>query len=156
MDTQVLVGQLKASKEYLDRSTSCLLEEHSNFTPVEGTFTVAQQIAHVAQTVDWFREGVFGDKGFDMDFEAHGAEVGKVTSLAAAREWLNDAYAKLSDTVASKTMEEMLETLPDGPIMGGAPRTAAVSGTIEHTAHHRGALSVYSRLCGLTPAMPYM
>lgn len=27
---------------------------------------------------------------------------------------------------------------------------------LEHTAHHRGVLTVHSRLCGHTPAMPYM
>jgi len=27
---------------------------------------------------------------------------------------------------------------------------------VEHTAHHRGALTVYSRVLGKVPAMPYM
>ena len=53
-------------------------------------------------------------------------------------------------------MEELSQTLPEGPVMGGAPRLAAVSAIVEHTAHHRGALTVYSRLAGYTPNMPYM
>ena len=46
--------------------------------------------------------------------------------------------------------------LPKDGIMGGAPRMAIVGGIIDHTAHHRGALSVYARLRGKAPAMPYM
>jgi uncharacterized damage-inducible protein DinB len=40
--------------------------------------------------------------------------------------------------------------------MGGLPRYAIVSALTDHTAHHRGALTVYARLLGLVPPMPYM
>jgi uncharacterized damage-inducible protein DinB len=50
----------------------------------------------------------------------------------------------------------MMVPLPPGPVMGGMPRMAIVGAIQDHTAHHRGALTVYSRLCGHTPAMPYM
>jgi uncharacterized damage-inducible protein DinB len=40
--------------------------------------------------------------------------------------------------------------------MGGEPRISILFGILEHTAHHRGALSVYTRLCGKVPLMPYM
>ena len=36
------------------------------------------------------------------------------------------------------------------------PKFVAVSGIVEHTAHHRGSLSTYTRLCGKVPPMPYM
>ena len=49
-----------------------------------------------------------------------------------------------------------LDLLPEGPVMGGAPRLAIVNAITDHTAHHRGTLTVYSRLRGHTPAMPYM
>ena len=39
--------------------------------------------------------------------------------------------------------------------MGGVPRAAILSGITDHTAHHRGALTVYARLLGKTPPMPY-
>ena len=39
--------------------------------------------------------------------------------------------------------------------MSGAPRLAVVSGIVDHTAHHRGALSVYCRLLNKVPPMPY-
>jgi len=57
--------------------------------------------------------------------------------------------------VKSHTAEEWATPLAPGPIMGGAPRLAVFSAIAEHTAHHRGALSVYSRLLGKVPPMPY-
>jgi uncharacterized damage-inducible protein DinB len=39
--------------------------------------------------------------------------------------------------------------------MGGVPRWSVVSAISDHTAHHRGALTVYSRLLGKVPVMPY-
>ena len=47
-------------------------EADSQFRPHEGMMTVAQQVAHTAQTLDWFIEGASRPQGFDLDFEAHG------------------------------------------------------------------------------------
>ena len=52
-----LINQLKTSKVFLDKSTEALTEEDSGITPVEGMMTAAQQMAHIAQTVDWFIDG---------------------------------------------------------------------------------------------------
>ncbi len=125
----VFSNQLLASKDFFDRSTRVLEEGDSQFRPNEGTMTAAQQVAHVAQTLDWFVQGVSRPEGFDLDFERQAKELAAVTSLAAA--------------------------LPEGPIMGGQPMSNIVWGMIEHTAHHRGALTVYSRLLGKVPPMPY-
>jgi uncharacterized damage-inducible protein DinB len=46
--------------------------------------------------------------------------------------------------------------LPDNPILGSVPRWTAIGAILDHTVHHRGALTVYSRMLGLTPPMPYM
>ena len=156
MDVQGIVGQLMSSKEWFDRSSRCLTEVDSKASPGEGQLTAAQQVAHVAQTVDWFIEGAFRPEGFDMDFETMTAEVLKVESLAEAREWLDRSFAHAAEVIGSKSMEELSVPLPEGPVMGGAPRMAIVGAIQDHTAHHRGALTVYSRLCGHVPAMPYM
>jgi uncharacterized damage-inducible protein DinB len=50
---------------------------------------------------------------------------------------------------------ELKRPLPDGPVMGGMPVWQIAGAIVEHTAHHRGALTVYSRLLGKVPAMPY-
>ncbi len=144
-------------KEFFDRATACLAEEDSTFAPTDEMMTAAQQVAHVAHTVDWFIEGAFGDgNGFDMDFAGAAAKIKAVTSLSAARKMLDDAFERAVEVVGNTSMEDMMsKMLPDGPIMGGLPMVAVVSGIDEHTAHHRGALSVYARLCGKVPAMPY-
>ena len=156
MDPSAFVAELKSFKEFFDRSTACLTEEDASFAPVDGVMTVAQTVAHVAQTVDWFFEGAFLPGGFNMDFEKHAAGIAAVDSLAEAREWLERAFASAGKTVLAHSAEEWSEPLPPGPVIGGVPRFAIIGGVNDHTAHHRGALTVYSRLRGHEPAMPYM
>ena len=156
MDPETLAQELKSAKDYFDRSTRCLTEDDSTFKPTEGSMTTAQQVAHVAQTVDWFFEGAFRPEGFDMDFESHAQEVMKVGSLTAARDWLDRSFATAIDKISASSAEELAVPLPDGPIMGGAPRATIVGAIQDHTAHHRGVLTVHSRHRGHTPAMPYM
>ena len=151
-----LLGELAAAKEFFDRSTASLSEDDSAFTPTDGVYTAAQQVAHVAHTVDWFLEGAFRPEGFDMDFEDHNRKIAAVTSLAEARAWLDRAVASAQQTITTKSDEEWMAPLPDGPVMGGQPRAAIFGGITDHTAHHRGALTVYARLRGKTPPMPYM
>ena len=155
MYKQELIRELKLSKEYLDRSSKCLEEADADYSPVDGVFTARQQIAHIAATVDWFLEGAFGG-GFDMDFDSHTAVLDRAKSLGEARQWVERSYAKAVENLESKTAEELNEPLPEGPVMSGQPRRDIFWAIMEHTAHHRGALTVYSRLRGHVPAMPYM
>jgi uncharacterized damage-inducible protein DinB len=155
MNPEILVAELRSTKEYFDRSTRCLTEEDSSFSPGEGTWTVAQQVGHVAQTVDWFVEGAFRPEGFDMDCEKMNAQVTQVRSLGEARAWLDAAFGRAIEFLGARTPEELAQPLPEGGVMGGAPRFAIVSALADHTAHHRGALTVYARLRGRVPAMPY-
>ena len=156
MSQQAYAAKLRSTKEYFDRSTRCLAEDHSGFCPSDGMLTAAQQVAHVAQTVDWFVEGASRPEGFDLDFESHGKALLKVTSLSAARDWLDKSFAAATAYVETLSDEDLKSPLPDGVVMGGAPRSEIFEGIVEYSAHHRGALTVYSRLCGLMPAMPYM
>ena len=151
-----LIGQLNAAYEFFDRSTRSLTEDDSGFAPAEGVFTAANQVAHAAQTIDWFIEGAFSLDGFDMNFEAHEREVRAVRSLAQARAWLKRAIENGTKVIASRTEDEWGQPLPEGPIMGGLPRTAIFGGIADHTAHHRGALTVYARLLGKIPSNPYV
>ena len=148
-------NQLVASKDFFDRSTRVLEESDSAFRPNDAMMTVAQQVAHAAQTLDWFVEGATRPEGFDLDFAAHAAALEAVTSLSAARQALEAAYANAIRFLRSKTPEQLAQPLPPGPVMGGQPISDIVWAMIEHTAHHRGALTVYSRLLGKTPPMPY-
>jgi uncharacterized damage-inducible protein DinB len=146
--------ELQSSQEFFERSTRVLREEDSTFAPTPDQYTAAAHIAHAAGTIDWFLEGAFGS-GFDMNFEEHDRQARSVTSIAAARQMVADAYARALAAVDERSEAEWSEEFPPGVLLAG-PKTSAVYGIVEHSAHHRGALSVYARLRGLTPLMPYM
>ncbi|MEM1205983.1 MAG: DinB family protein [Acidobacteriota bacterium] len=149
-----LLAEIQVTTDFFNRSTDCLTEEHSGFAPSPELMTVAQQVAHVARTYDWFVEAL-RPEGFDLDFEKLEVGVKTATSLNEARAWLERANQQAKDAFGSRTAEELAQPLPEGPVMGGQPRTALVGALVDHTAHHRGVLTVYSRLQGLTPKMPY-
>ena len=153
---QQCVGELAAAHEYFNRSTRNLTEELSGHAPAPGLMTTAQQVAHAAQTIDWFFEGAFRPEGFSMDFEAMGKTIAQVKSLKAAREWFEKSVAKASATLGSKSDAELLAPLPPGPVMGGMPRMAIIGALTDHTAHHRGVLTLHARLNNIVPPMPYM
>ena len=146
---------IKQALSFFSRTCSVFTEEDSAYAPTPAQFTVAQQVAHVAQTIEWFMEGGFGDEGFDLDFASHQVAVRECTSLQEALAWLVRSVDGAAEALADKTPEQMMAPIADGPIMGGEPRAAIVAAIVEHTAHHRGALSVYARLLGYAPPMPY-
>jgi uncharacterized damage-inducible protein DinB len=146
---------VQQSLRFFNNTTSVFTEDDSEYAPDTQQFTVAQHVAHVAQTIEWFMAGGFAEDGFDLDFAKHIEAVRAVTSLADARAWLGRAVAGAVAILEKQTAETMLEPLPDGPVLGGEPRAAVVGAIAEHTAHHRGALAVYARLRGKVPPMPY-
>lgn len=152
--TKLLRHELQASLEFFERSTRVLREEDSLFTPTPDQYSVAAQVAHTALTVDWFLEGAFG-AGFDMNFEEHDRQARAVTSLAVAREMLHAAYARAAKATEEHSDVAWSVEFPKDALMQG-PKSVVVFGIVEHSAHHRGALTVYSRLLGLKPLMPYM
>jgi uncharacterized damage-inducible protein DinB len=153
---QRAVAELSAAQDYFNRSTRNLQEEHSTFRPADGMMTTAQQVAHAAHTIDWFIEGAFRPEGFDMNWEEHAKKVNSYTSLASARQWFDAAIANAKRVISAKSEGDLAAPLPEGPIMGGLPRMAIFGAITDHTAHHRGALTVYARVKGIVPPMPYM
>jgi uncharacterized damage-inducible protein DinB len=156
MDRNCLRDGIRASKEFLDRSTRVLEEEDSNFAPKEGMMTCAQQVAHIGQTINWFLQAASRPEGFDINFEKHAQELKAVSSLKAARQITDRAYAALLEAIDSRPEKDWQGNFPKGMVMSGEPKERIFPAIIEHTAHHRGALTVYSRLRGKKPAMPYM
>lgn len=153
MDRERLINTIKLTKMFFDKSTSKLTEEDSAFKPKDDMFTAAHQVAHVAQTIDWFVNGAFGE-GFDMDFAKHNQKITACNSLTEARAWHQKSNDDLLKRLAELPEEEWAAPI-QGEIMGGAPRFSIVNGIAEHTSHHRGALAVYQRLIGKVPEMPY-
>ncbi len=155
MNKEAMLRGLSSMKEYFERSTRVLEEADSAFTARPGMFSTAQLVAHVAQTIEWFVEGAFAPGGFDTDFETLDKQTRTTTSLKAARQRLDRACAEALKAVETHTEAEWAQPLPAGPIMGGEPRWAIFPAITDHTAHHRGALTVYARLLGKVPLMPY-
>jgi uncharacterized damage-inducible protein DinB len=153
---QASITELENIEKFFNTSTKELTEDLSTFSPSEGMMTASQQVAHAAQTVDWFMEGAFRPEGFDMNFDEHAKVIENVKSVATAREWFTKAMANAKAVIGSKTDADLMTPMAEGPIMGGVPRIAVISAINDHTAHHRGALTVYARLKGKVPPMPYM
>ena len=155
MNKQECLGAVKSMHEFFNNSTRCLTEENSGFCPSAGTFSAAQQVAHTASVIEWFMEGAFSPQGFKLDFEEQDKRVRAVTSLRAARAWLDKAAAGALELIETKSEADWAAPLAQGPIMGGLPRHSVIGAMIDHSAHHRGALTVYARLLGKVPSMPY-
>jgi uncharacterized damage-inducible protein DinB len=155
MTPEEIKGQLNNIKEYFERSTRLLEEEHSTYAPQDGLFTVVGHIAHSAQTIEWFFDSAFGTE-WNMDWAAMDKAVRTVTSLAEARAWFDRAISHAIEVAEAHTAAEWESPFKPNPIMGEIPRHSIVSAVLDHTAHHRGALTVYQRLLGITPLMPYM
>lgn len=148
------VNDLNQALKFFKTTLSGFDEGDSSFAPQPEMFSVAAQVEHVAGTVDWFIAGAFG-KGWDMEFDKHVAEAKAVTSLKDATTHLEKAFANAAKVVGGASDADLLAPIPNDTIMGGAPRAAIIPGIADHTAHHRGALSVYCRLIGKEPPMPY-
>ena len=155
MADNAFAAPIKQALQFFSRTCSVFQEEDSGYAPDPGQFSVAQHVAHVAQTIDWFMDGGFRDEGFNLDFGSQHTAVRQHASLKEAFEYLARAVDGAAEVLDTKTQEELMAPLPAGPIMGGEPRAAIVGAIVEHTAHHRGALAVYARLLGYAPPMPY-
>lgn len=145
---------IRTSKKFFDNATRCFDEADSTFAPKLGMFTLAQQVAHTAQAIEWFVDGAFRSEGMDTNFEAAEKAIRGVTSLKDARAWMDRACAHAIDVIDKKSAAD-LERPIAGAIMAGDPRKAIFEAIADHTAHHRGALAVYARLIGKVPPMPY-
>ncbi len=148
------LGEIAATRRFFDRTTSVFEEADSGFRATPETMTVASQVAHAAQVIDWFREGSLHDR-WDLDFEKQAAATDAVTSLTEARRWLGEAWERLRAEIAAMPEAKLCETIADNPIVPGRPRLYAVRAVVDHCGHHRGALAVYARLAGKVPPMPY-
>ena len=79
-----------------------------------------------------------------------------VTSLTDARAWFTRAVENARSVINTTSTEEWTQPIAEGPVMGGSPRSAIFGAITDHTAHHRGALTIYARLRNKVPPMPYM
>jgi uncharacterized damage-inducible protein DinB len=155
MNPKQAIEMYEMSRRFILAIVNDFEEKDADFAPQEGMMTVVQQIRHTAITVDWFWDGAFTDKGFNMDFDASHAEVKKPSTVAQAVQALKDSYQKCIDALDKLSEDDLKAPLPPNEIFGQAPRETIFGPTADHSAHHRGAMAVYLRLCGKTPKMIY-
>ena len=141
------VAELESTEQFFNRSTRSLTEEHSGVKPAPDVMTAAQQVAHAAQTIDWFIEGAFRREGFDTNFQAHAKAIENCTSLTDARAWFAKAVAVAKATLSSKSNSELTAPIADGPIMGGAPRMAIISAVTPHALRRTFATEMFRAGC---------
>ena len=153
--TEPLQRSLTHMKMFFDRTLSAFDESDAGFTPAPGMFTTAQQVAHAAQTFDWFLEGAFRPEGFATDFPEMERQVREVDTLARAKTWLDQAHGRVLTALKERSAADWAKPIAKNTVMAGAPRSSIIDGLADHTAHHRGSLAVYARLRGKVPPMPY-
>lgn len=150
-----LIKELEMQEKFLLNTINCLSEEDSGYKPNDKMYTVAQHIGHAAETIDWFMEGAFGENGFDMNFDNYEEKMKeKYNSFDNSVKLLKEATVRGIETLKNASDAELMAPIT-GEIMKGAPKLAVIGGITDHSAHHRGALSVYARLLGREPMMPY-
>ena len=147
-----IIGQLRNIRQYFLNTIKCFAEEDSSYAPTEEMYTVAQMVGHTAQTVEWFIDGAFGPDGFDMNFDNYAERMKQYSSLEQSVQYFKNAMEQAIHTISKASDEELVTSIPEGQVMGGAPKMAVVGALADHTAHHRGSLAVYARLLGKTPA----
>lgn len=154
MPNSALAASMSSVQRYFEKTLECFTPQDGEFAPHAGMFTVAQHVAHAAQTVEWFFEGAFRPEGVETDFAALEKDVRAIQDLEDATAWWKSACQEAQDAIANSAEEAWNEPIR-GQIMAGMPRHTILQGITDHTAHHRGALAVYARLLGHEPAMPY-
>jgi len=150
-----LTEQVKTMGRFFLNTISCLEEDDSTFAPKDGVYTVAQLVAHTADTITWFIDGAFGPSGFDMNFENYAERMKKHSSLSQGKQMFEEAIDYALKAINNVDPAELMTPFAEGQIMAGAPKVAVFNAMTDHTAHHRGALGVYARLLGKVPQMPY-
>ena len=118
-----LVKQLETTQTFFKKTLSIFAPEDEGFAPFPELYSVAGHVAHVAESIDWFLEGAFGD-GWDLEFDAMITKAKAVTSLVEASEWMERAFANAIAVVSAASDQVLLESIPDTRIMGrgAAPR----------------------------------
>jgi uncharacterized damage-inducible protein DinB len=154
MNGQQAAERLRQERRFLMNVVEDFKPEHGDFAPLPEMFTVSQQIRHIAADVRWFQEGAFG-KGFDLDFASMERQVRTPATLEQALAELNKAYDDFIEFLETLTERQLLAPLDENPILGTQPRYSVLYANADHTAHHRGALTVYLRLLGIKPKLVY-
>ena len=154
MDGRQAAEHVRQEREYLMKIVGAFESGQGKFRPAEGMITVAQQINHITFMIRWFVQGAFGT-GFDLNPDKSAAATREDLDLNEAIRRLNETYDDYIAFLETLTVAELDAHMPPNPILGEVPRISLLRAQADHTAHHRGVLTVYLRLLGVVPPVIY-
>ncbi|QDE68256.1 MULTISPECIES: DinB family protein [Myxococcus] len=174
------VQKLRKHREYFHRTLECFRDGDASFRLTQESMTAAGQVLHAAAAIEYFLSGLFGtfegwstmsqrQRGFvDMSWAQSAntspqerndtpelQEAGR--SLKKAAELFDRSMDSASAMFGARTMEELTQAplLPNPLFPPWFTAAQVFELMLDHTAHHRGALSQYARGLGLEPKIPY-
>ncbi|GHG90907.1 DinB family protein [Comamonas sp. JC664] len=174
------VQKLRMHREFFHRTLECFREGDAGFRVTPESMTVAGQVLHAAAAIEYFLSGLFGtfegwstmsrrQRGFvDMSWaqsantspEARNdtpevQEAGRSLEKAAAL--FDRSMDSASEMFGARTVEELTQVplLPSPLFPPWFTAVQVFELMLDHTAHHRGALTQYARGLGLEPKIPY-
>jgi len=149
-----LGAMIREVHECFLRGIRPLDEADASFRLYEDGRTVAQEVAHVGQMVDWFMEGAFG-AGFDYDYIALEERLAEIESLSKAKALVDRAFDDAIDRMESASLKALFRRLPEGGMLSNEYAISVVGGIVDTTAQQRGVVSCAIRALGRAPGFPY-
>ena len=142
-----LVADWERAKAYTLEYLDAMPEDGTNFKPVEGIRSFAEQMLHIANANVGIMGLATGAKGiFEGNIEADD----KYKNKKALRDAVSKSYDHCIQEVKNFDITKA-EELVDG--FGGAKlsRMEWMKKNFEHQTHHRGQTTIYLRAKGVTP-----
>jgi uncharacterized damage-inducible protein DinB len=144
-----LVPEFEAEMRETGRMLAAVPEIHREYRPDPESRSALELAWHIVSSEIWLLEGIVNGQlaPEQARLPRHIRSVQDVIDLHRT------SVPELLDQVRQLGPEGLLRTMPFNA--EDNPSIVYLSFLIRHTAHHRGALTVYARLLGKTPLMPY-
>lgn len=131
-DYDWLKQRLETTRQYTLEVFNAMPDEHYDFRPTEEVRTFKAQAYHIVYSIDYFNR-VF--KGETQPAWNPGDENSK--SKAELAKWAEEQFDAINATILAASNDEKL--------------TAGIISYLDHNSHHRGQMTTYLRIKGITP-----
>lgn len=146
-----LIAELQHEAVTTRKCLERLPETEFNWKPHEKSMTLGELAIHVAEMTGWVAETINKP---EMNFATDYVRPPAITTTADLVAYFDQRAADAADALKSASDENLMQnwTLRSGDkILLSMPRIQALRGMVmNHIVHHRGQLSVYMRLKGIS------
>ncbi|MHA2407319.1 MAG: DinB family protein [Candidatus Ranarchaeia archaeon] len=150
MDYEFFRAAVKRSFYEMELLANQLNDELVQSHPLEGGRPLGDVFLHILRSAVAYTRGLATDEWGLVDFSLK-----KYSTAKAIQNLFLDVLKRVDDYLNQVTPEMMLDTVD--VLNRPATKGAILAEMIEHTAHHRGQITAYYRLLGVTPAeIPYI